>query len=330
MASELGCGETKVLWRRGFPYAVVGTVLELLGARSVMQRLPITCLVVTVATETDALAELPELALIDELVLDKPERDEIDPAHLAALCASRLLGRLRSLSFRPGAMRDRFAPLIANAGWFGQLHALEVNRLTGRGLERLLERPLSELRRLAISASQLYEEGARALARVQLPSLDDLTLYGAELRGPLRVALSNPRIGELRRLWITDEDLRHVELPPFTNLVDLGLTFGHLEYNLARFVARSWPTLVTLDLSGNPIRDPGAYALARSETLPKLTRLSLMNTQIRRPGAVGFKRRTGLPALDELWLGAVHASDHTWHAEEVVRAWFDGTNLVVL
>jgi uncharacterized protein (TIGR02996 family) len=182
-------------------------------------------------------------------------------------------------------------------------------------------------RRLAISASQLYEGGARALARVQLPSLDDLTFYGAELRGHLRVGLSNPRIGELRRLWITDENLRGVELPLFTNLVDLGLTGCRLEHDLASFVARSWPTLVTLDLSGNPIRDPGAYALARSETLPKLTRLSLMNTPT---GAVGFKRRTGLPALEELWLGAVHASDHTWHAEEVVRAWFDGTNLVVL
>lgn len=328
-AAELGCGEVRVQWRRGFPYAIVGRPTDVLRGVPLLRRLPITTLTLTVNVDTKHICNLPELALIDELSLESPARNPIDPDHLAALGEARL-EQLRALSFRYDAMRDVLVDVVAGAGWFGQLTTLEVNRVSGAGLERLLATPPPRLARLSIQRSQLHERGAHALAAAT--SLDDLTLYDAGLRGALRIALAHPRLDALQRLWISTEDLHGVELPPCSNLTSLGLSGVNVE--LAPLLARRWPQLLTLDLSSNPIEAEGGAALAASTAFPVLFRLSLMNTLLQQRGATAFVHRAGLPALEELWLGAVLNANEggyrTWFSVEEVKSWFESSNLEVL
>jgi uncharacterized protein (TIGR02996 family) len=339
-AAMLGCGELGVQWSRGLPYAIVGAPRDVIRQRQVLRELPINALVLTLKTTTDELALLPELAVIDELFIDKPSNHELEADDIAALCQSPHLTALKRLSFRPEAMRDVLVETIAAASWFDQLAMLEINRVSGLALQQLLHDERPNLKRLSIASSRLGERGAHVLANASLPGLDELILDATGMRSNLPTALTNPQIPSLRRLWLGNEDLGGVELPAFEHLVDLGLKGGFVE--IAPLLARAWPTVATLDLSSNPITNADAFALAATEAFPALTLLSLMNTELTKPGCLAFAHRSGLPALRELWLGPVKSgetiehrertgtwSERVWHPAEEVRTWFAGTGLDV-
>lgn len=331
-AEELGCaGFSAVTWRRGFPYALVGTVEAFVAHHEVLQQLPIEAIALLPdARDLAALAALPSLAFVEEITLPHDSRttmewgrglayDPLPRAELAALCASPNLGALRKLAFDTNALSDDTADVLGASPVLQQLEVLTLKGIQGAGLQRALGgKRLPRLKELAIFESQLRENGGLAIASCTLPALERLSLERAGLVEGAPLVLGSKNLATVQMLSIT-----------WDQLIDDGaaalgesshpralreVSFAHCSIEtapviaLARGTASPFPDLVTLELQSCGIEDAGAIALAKSTRFPRLATLDLRTNRLTREGATAFASPSAIPTLTSLGIHSTFPS----------------------
>lgn len=211
-----------------------------------------------------------------------------DEQGLLMLCASPLLGRVRTLGLGQ-PLTPRVVDALAGAAHAQGLCSLSLVGCvpSAEALRALLSSPLlARLTDLDLACNALGDEGARALAG----------------------ALSNVLAG-LRRLGLRDNAIGDAGVaaiarsPHLAGLVELDADSNPLGDRAARAIATSphLRRLTTLKLGyGGKIGDPGALALARSEGLGTLQHLGLDFNAIGDRGAAALVGSTRLRSLRRL------------------------------
>jgi uncharacterized protein (TIGR02996 family) len=326
-AEELGCaGFSVVSWRRGLPFALVGSVQAFITHHDVLQRLPIESISFSPgARDLAALAALPSLAFVEEITLPHDARssmswtrglvyDPLPRAELAALCASPNLGALRKLSFDTQALSEDTADVLGSSAVLARLEVLSLGGIQGIALERALAgKQLPRLKELAIWKSQLRDTGGRAFASCALPVLQHLRLERADLVEGAPFLLGSNNLATVQTLSITwdqlidDGAVALGESPYPRALREVSFEHSLIETNsviaLARGTAMPFSELVTLELQECSIEDAGAIVLAGSTRFPRLTKLDLSSNRLTRDGAIAFASPAAIPTLTSLGIG---------------------------
>lgn len=339
-AEELGCAEFSVVsWRRGFPFALVGTVEAFVTHHEVLQRLPIEAIALLPdARDLAALAALPSLAFVEQITLPHDSRSTMDwgrglaydplpRAELAALCASPHLGALRKLAFDTNALSDDTADVLGASPVLPQLEVLSIKGIQGAGLQRALAgKRLPRLKELAIFESQLRENGGRAIAGCTLPALERLRLERAGLVEGAPLVLGSKNLAAVQTLSITwdqliDDGAAALGESPHPRALR-EVSFAHCLIEtapviaLAQGAAMPFSELVSLELQSCGIEDAGALALARSKRFPRLAKLDLRTNRLTREGATAFASPSAIPTLTSL---GIHGSFPSGTFREVME-----------
>jgi uncharacterized protein (TIGR02996 family) len=273
-------------WRRGFLYAVTGTVGQFLTDAEHLRRtfpleelylhrlenqarllfacphlvgLKILAFRGLVGTDTVELARCPYLAGLSGLYL-RYVRD-LGPSGAKALADSPHLARLTHLELHGGGIGDAGARALARS------------------------RHLTRLAQLVVTESAIGPAGARALAGSAIfAKLEVLSLNGNKIGDAgLTALVGSPHLKRLRRLCVAHA----------------GITAAVFS-ELAEW--RGSAKLQELALSGNRIGDRGAVVLAGSRWVRTLKRLSLAERGITSVGVKALKASPYLAQLDELWM----------------------------
>jgi uncharacterized protein (TIGR02996 family) len=320
-AREAGVGGgADVGWRRGFPYALIGTPSAIMSCRGVIQREPITELSIhNIAGNAGGMthvAQWPELAQIRWLRLEGAGWNFTAP-QLNPLWASDELEQLETLEIVGNLVDNDNAARLTDASWFPQLQRLALSRvhLASEITARMVER-LPKLRALDIRNCRLGPDVAARIARLTSP-LRHLWIDGCAINAAGANTLFNSRImRSIEKLAIGSDQLQATveqlaSIGP-RNLKTLNLFSDHLGPADAIAIATGpFDTLVELSLATNSIGSAGAEALAASSTLSGLATLYVTANLIGVAGIEALAHRTGLPRLTKLGAFAtVH--DEPW------------------
>lgn len=258
-----------------------------------------------------------------------------DPVALERLLAADWFGRLRRI--RLGLMEDNARLAVTGLAGLPDLHTLESMNLPGEALAAFGQAGLfAALGRLSLHALPLRGRGAEVFSRARMPRLAVLGLTAGELRNddmkvlaasPLfaglhDLALSTNELGDrgiaalaaspcaatLRILRLGDNSfgkkgLQTLARPgAFPRIATLDLKSSVKRRatvaDVTTFLAGlSIPGLRQLDLSGWPVQDAGARAIAGNPAFANLTVLNLGYSQIE---AAGVKALLTSPHLRNL------------------------------
>ncbi len=209
---------------------------------------------------------------------------------------------------------------------------LEVLSLEGAGLGSGVVGVLADglategLRTLDLSMNNLAAEGARALS--QLPALTGVeSLYlarnglGGSEQLELPEALDEVRALHLESNWIEDEAFaawwERAQLP---NLDVLYLWENFIGPKSVTAIARlAPPSLRALVLTGNPVGDEGALALANSEALGSLETLNLSGCKIGVEASRAILESLHLPSLSSLLLPSFSREERAWFEDQAAE-----------
>jgi uncharacterized protein (TIGR02996 family) len=218
---------------------------------------------------------------------------------------------------------------------------LNANRLTGQAALDLDRAPwLSRLEHLNISNNTLGEDGVRALAATEIPSLRALDLSLVQAGGEVAEILTRaPWLCQLRSLdlgqdELTDHSAQTLAKVPFERLTSLAVQWNsQLASKGARALARA-PGLARLRelvLAGCPIGGAGARALAESAVLTRLRALHLSGCKIGAQGAAALASSPILAPVRDLSLSnnaikdpGVKALARSPHVVGLTRLMLDG------
>jgi hypothetical protein len=286
-------------------------------------------------TATAAALALPQLARLRNLELYMGG-EEVPGGLGAALQAASCLANLSRLAVTVGEKHftDADATSIANAPHFSGLRVLQLtcNAIGPDGAGALAASPyLRNLEFLSLAKNPIRSSGAAALAgSANLSRLSFLDLWFTELHDGILALASSPHLGQVRTLFLDQNDLGPDALlalaaSPFLNslsALDLADNACGLEglrslaesplLSQLRALDLAWSVfeegdeaaeilsaspgsagLRVLGLSGEEMTDRGALALASSTYLGQLWRLALHSNHFTEVGEEALTRRFG-------------------------------------
>ncbi len=286
-------------------------------------------------TVTAAALALPHLGRLSDLELYIGDEEVPGGLGNALLAAPALAGLSRLAVTDAGEhFGDAEATAVASARHFSGLQILQLtgNYIGAGGAGALAASPyLRNLEFLSLAHNPLRSEGLAALAAsANLSRLTFLDLRFNELYGGIQALARSPHLGQLRTLFLDQNDLGPdaivalasspflgslsaldladnqcgleglrplTESPLHSQLRALDLAWTVFEEgDQAAEVLASSPgssNLRVLGLSGNQLTDRGAVALASSPYLGNLWRLALHSNQFTEAGEGALTRRFG-------------------------------------
>ncbi len=229
------------------------------------------------------LVNIPQLARLRSLSLATIGQQQVCDDGVELLAASVYLCGLRVLNLRGNDLKARGSRALARSASFEQLSSLDLsyNNLGDSGLAQLAAgNGLTALRHLNLAYNQAGPRGMAALAAA--PALRQLEWLD----------LSNNSLGPVGTARLTESRCR-------ASLRWLDLSSNSLgSAGLSALAANRFPSLTTLNISGNNLTDTGLAD-------PTLTATGLPNS---RPSALG------LAALDDLsWCPRLQSLDLSYN-----------------
>lgn len=230
------------------------------------------------------LAACSGLARLGELDLSE---NEVGALGVEALAQSRCVSRLTALDLAGNGIDDAGARALAEWSHCERLHELDLSRnpLGERGARWLFRAPLTSLRRLDLSDTQLGPEGAAALlTSANLTSLEDVRFARTGLAPDGLDALARSQsLRRVRRLELSGNPIgaagvRSLASSPHARaLRDLELADTSLDLSAAHAIlVAPLPRLRALDLSNNVLGPDLVPMLLSSEIAPRLRSLRLV------------------------------------------------------
>lgn len=180
-----------------------------------------------------SLASNPHLRHIERVSL---RANQLGDQGLAALLGGENFSGLTSLSVHLNGLRAASARVITECAYVGQLQELALygNRLRDQGVRQLAHGPLHSLKHLDLSANEVKDEGARALAQhTTLHALNSLDLRRNQISDVgVEVLAGSARMSALRALYMEDN--------PFTTRGEQALASSeHLRQSIRDQRART-------------------------------------------------------------------------------------------
>jgi serine/threonine protein kinase/hemoglobin-like flavoprotein len=257
--------------------------------------------------DIESLAGCPALSSLRSLNLAD---NEIGPEGVNYLAQSPFVSSLEQLDFSNNRIRSKGVEFLTKSTHLKRLKSLNLSRnhLTAGGVESLLRSELP-LRHLDLSDNDLRTEGAEALSRGAIKTLESLVLRG-NLFGPdgIAVLAVSSLFDPVRKLDLARNTIGPsgaAALAVSKNLRRLRtLVLG--QNNLSRqgmellLSSSGLETLESLDISSNSLGPNGAMALASSRLARRLRSLDIADNRIEDAGLaslIGTPQLTGLSFL---------------------------------